>query len=164
MISKIARLFDRINDIFAVLAAAIILFVMLAVGTEVVMRSFFGHVTKWVLEYSEYSLLFVTFLGATWVLKRGRHVRMDIIVRLFSKKTQSLFNFITYLLCAFVCMLITWYGASVTWDYYKAGYYFSTPLETPKFIILGIIPLGGFLLSIQFLRTAYSYLNEWKSF
>ena len=158
-----AHIFDRLNDIMAILAAAIIVFVMLAVAAEVTMRSFFDRTTTWVLEFSEYSLLFMTFLGAAWVLRRGRHVKMDVVLNLFGPKSRAFINFITSILCVIVCLVITWYSALVTWDYYQAGYYFSTPLETPKFIILVIIPVGSFTFLIQFLITAYTYLGEWKT-
>lgn len=160
---KSAHIFDRLNDLMAILAAVIIILVMLAVASEVTLRFFFDRVTTWVPEFSEYSLLFMTFLGAAWVLRRGRHVRMDVVLNLLNPKTQAFINFITSILCALVCIVITWYGALVTWDYYQAGYYFSTPLETPKFIILVIIPVGSSTFLIQFLITAYTYLSVWKT-
>lgn len=163
MAAKNVRTFDRIVDSMAILAALIVLFVMVAVGVEVIMRSFFDRVTRWVLEISEYSLLFVTFLGAAWVLRRERHVRMDIVLNLFSPKSQSLINFFTAILCTIVCLIITWFGGRVTWDYFRSGYYFSTPLETPQYLILVIIPIGALLLLVQFLRNVRGYLNAWRN-
>jgi len=162
-LNKVAAIFDRTNNILFHLAGILIIFVMLAVGAEVTMRSLLGHGTIWVQEVSNYSLLFITFLSATWVLKIEKHVKIDLLLNRLNPRAQALLNMITSILCVIVCAVLTWYGTRVTWDYFRSGYYFSTPLETPQFVILGIIPIGSFLLVIQFLRRTYGYLKRWRT-
>ena len=161
--NKVTNIFDRTNNTLFLLAGVLIIFVMLAVGAEVTMRFFFDRGTIWVQEISQYSLLFITFLGAAWVLKIERHVKIDLLLNRLNPKVQALLNMITSTLCTIACSIITWYGVRVAWDYFQAGYYFSTPLETPQFIVLGIIPIGSFLLVIQFLRRTYGFLEGWKT-
>ena len=70
-----------------------------------------------------------------------------------------LFNIITSTVGAIVCLILTLYGARVTWEMLETSYRIATHLEPPKFIILAIIPVGSFLLFMQFLRKTYGYLG-----
>jgi TRAP-type C4-dicarboxylate transport system permease small subunit len=135
---------------------------MLAVVYEVVMRYFLGRPTIWVVELSEYSLLFITFLGATWVLRREGHVKLDLVLGRLNPRTQVLLNIITSVLSAAICLALLWYSAEVTWDHFQSGWIRPKVLNIPSAYILVIIPVGSLLLFIQFLRRSYEYLRSWR--
>jgi TRAP-type C4-dicarboxylate transport system permease small subunit len=67
-------------------AGATLLFVgmTLAICAEVLLRYGFTSPILWVVEPSEYALLWITFLGAAWVLRHGGHVRVDILLQYLS--------------------------------------------------------------------------------
>jgi len=144
------------------LAAAIIAFLMIAVCWDVLARTFVGMPLTWVLEFTEYGLLYMTFLSAAWVLKAEAHVANDVLFSRLAPKNQALLNVVTSILGAGVCMLLTWFGAQVSWDKLQSGAYQPTPIEPPDFPIFVVIPLGFFLLSLQFLRRTRSNLKKWK--
>ena len=155
--------FDYIIGSLAYLAAAVIAYLMLTICWDVIARAVAGKPLAWELEFSEYSLLYITFLGAAWVLKHERHVIVDIVLNQFNTKPQALFNVVASILCATICLFLTWYGWDVSWEHLVKGYYQPTPMETPDFPIFVIIPIGSFLLFIQFLRRTYHYLAKWKT-
>jgi TRAP-type C4-dicarboxylate transport system permease small subunit len=72
-------------------------------------------------------------------------------------------NTITSLLGAIVCLIITAYGVKVTWDYMQMGYLYYGSLVIPAYLFAAVIPLGGFLLFIQFLKRTYSYLGKLRA-
>lgn len=144
----------------AVIAAVLIVLIALAIIFEVVMRYFFNKPTIWTVEVSRFALVYITFLGAAWVLKEDGHVKIDMLLNRISPRSQALLNAITSIIAALVCIIITWYGIKVTIESIQIGYRMETELRTPQFLILYIVPLGMFFFFVRFLRKAYSYLGE----
>jgi len=160
--SKIKIIFDNVLKAGASVAGFLLIFMMLSICAELVFRRM-GRPLMWVMEVTEYSLLYITFLGAAWVLEREGHVKMDIIVNALKRKIQALLGIITSVIGSAMSLYLMVYGTKVTWDYFKRDVIECTPLLTPTFIILLIIPLGSIPLFIQFLRRAYGYLVLWKA-
>ena len=163
LLKKIGKIYDRIIGITTILAGVLLIFLMLSVGWEVALRYFFGRPTSWVVEIAGYILLYIPFLVAAWVLKREGHVKMDLVVNRLSPRTQALTNMITSVLGAIFCLVVAWYGAGTTWDMFQRGIHRSTVLMAPVAPLIAIIPIGFFLLFIQFLRRTYKYLGGWRA-
>ena len=162
LLRKVTTIFDRIINVLAVLAGIILIYIMLSVCTEVLVR-YLGHQTRWVIEIATYGLLFMTFLVAAWLLRKEGHVRMELVLSRFSPRTQTIINTITSILGTVTCFIITWYSVLSTWEHFQKGWLMSTLLEPPAYPILAIIPVGSFFLSIQFIRRTYGYLKEWRA-
>ena len=163
LLAKGGSVFDYIIGSLTYLAAAILTFIMLAVCWDVIARAVVGQPLKWVLEFSEYSLLYITFLCTAWVLKNERHVIVDIGLNQLNPRTRALFNVATSILGAIICLLLTWYGWDVAWEHLVKGFYQPTVIKPPDFPIFVIIPIGSFLLFIQFLRRTSKYLGNWRA-
>jgi TRAP-type C4-dicarboxylate transport system permease small subunit len=146
------RFFDRILSLFMALACIILCLVMLSIGLEVVLRYFFDRPQVWVIELSEYALLYITFLGAAWVLKADGHVKVDIFTALLDARARAICSLAGFIVCVMVALVLVVYGTRVTWDHFSEGIYNPTILEVPKSAILLVIPLGGVTLLIESLR------------
>ena len=158
------RLLDNIINLLAVFAAAIIIFTTLAVSADVILRNFLNKPLVWVFETTEYLLLYMTFLGAAWVLKREGHVHVDILVNRFSRKAQAGIGVITSLVGIIICGIFVIYGSEVTWDYFARGVVSTKSLlGFPYAPVLMIIPIGSFFLLLQFLRRTYGYICTLKA-
>ena len=162
LLTKGSSVFDYIIGSLTYLAAAILTFIMLAVCWDVIARALWGQPLKWVLEFSEYSLLYITFLGTAWVLKREGHVIVDIGLNQLNPSNRALLNVVTSILGVLICAILTWYGWDVSWEHLQQGYYQPTVIQPPDFPIFVIIPIGFFLLLIQFIRRAYKHLGDWR--
>jgi len=157
---KLINAFDSTINILAIVGAIVILFIMLSISTEVSMRYFLNLAPTWVIEISEYCLVFMTFLAAAWILREEGHVRIDIVLNRLSHRAQAILNSITSILGAIIWFIITWYGAQVTWTYFLNDVRTPSFLEMPFAPLLIVIPITSFVLSIQFLRRAYGYLKS----
>ena len=160
---KIGNFFDHINKVFAFITGIIVIFIMLAVVYEVVMRYFFRSPTLWTVEVSGYGLVFITFLGSAWVLKHEGHVKIDLLTSYVKPESQIILNIFNSIIAAIVTLVIFWYSARVTLASYRTNYLAATELQTPLFIIYLIIPIGCFLLFIQFLRKLSDLFREFKA-
>ena len=162
LMKRFDSFFDKILNLMAIVAGGLLAFSMLSVSIAVATRYFFNYPIGWVIEISSYILLYVTFLVAAWVLKEGGHVTIDIILNQLKSRTQSLINFITSIINAAVCLILTYSAGKVTLDLYKTNYFTPTELELPKWIINIIIVIGSLSLFIQFIRTGISYMGNFK--
>jgi C4-dicarboxylate transporter, DctQ subunit len=160
--SRFWALFDRVNSAMAGCGMAILAFIMLAVVWEVITRYFLSKGTIWVEEIGEYSMLFMTFLGAAWLLTRGGHVEMDIVVARFPVRARLLFGAVMSWIGAAVCLVLMYSGADVAFDHLQRGLHQPTPVEPPDFPLFAVMPLGFLMLSIQFLRKGHASFIAWK--
>ncbi len=161
LLRKSTNVFDGTIDLMAILAGALLIFLMLIVALQVTLR-IFGEAILWIFEISAFTLLYITFLGTAWVLKRDGHVKMDIVLTRLSPGNQSLMNIITSILGAIICLVITWYGVKVTWAYIQVGDFFPGYTRVPRWSVAVGVPIGSFLLFIQFLRRSYGYPRSWR--
>ena len=155
---KIGNILDRIMAFFSFLAGLILALILVSVCLEVFMRYFLNRPLQWVVELTEYALLYITFLGTAWLLKKGGHINVDIFLSLLSKRTRSGLRIFSSLIGIIVSFCLVWYGFLVSWEHYQDGIYNITLLEFPKAPLLVIIPIGSLILLAQFIRRAYESL------
>ena len=160
---RLNAVFTRLLDVLAVLAMVLIGLSTAVVFFSIVMRYLFNMPVWWVTESTAYALGFITLLGAAWLLKRGKHVRMDLVLEQLSHRVRGRVNVVTSILCALLCLIIAWRGLVVVWDYYQIDYIYGGALVIPVYLLEGVIPVGFFLLSIQFLRRANGYLGRLRA-
>jgi C4-dicarboxylate transporter DctQ subunit len=161
-IVKAASVVDCLLITLVYVAAVILTFITLLVCLDVVARAVAKKSVTGVTEFTEYSLLYITFLCAPWVLKRDAHVKIDILLKKLSKKNEALVNSISSLLGACVCSFLVWWGTYVALDRLWRRSYQPTAIEIPDFPIFIVIPLGSCFLMIEFLRAAYINYQKWK--
>ncbi len=159
IITTIAAFFDRSINLLAYLARYLVMFQMLGVTGDVVGRYFLHKPIVGAVEVTEVMILWITFLGAAWLLKEGGHVKMEIVASRFKPRVQTTINMITYIVSALACLLLVWYGIRVTAEAFRAGTLQAGLINIPTSLVIIIIPIGSFLLFIQYVRAAY---GNWK--
>lgn len=157
-LAKIGRVLDRIIDAFAFTACLLLAFILLSVCMEVIMRYFLNRPLQWVIELTEYALLYITFLGTAWLLKREGHITVDVILNRLGLKTRAFLAIFSSAIGIVICVSLVWYGFEVAWDHFQRGVYDPTVLEFPKAPIIAIIPTGSLVLLVQFFRKGYGFL------
>lgn len=157
-LARVWNFFVQFNSSLTFVAGVLLLFMTLSVSYTVITRYLHLNPPVWTIQVSEYILLWITFLAAAWLLRKGGHIRIDAIVGRLSPKTQRILNIIVSILGAVVCAVIAWFGAQNTWDLWQRGILDVKTIDVPKFALFSVIPLGSFLLLIQFIRNVYTYL------
>lgn len=152
--ADLVRLFDLILKAGGGLAGLLMVAIMLMVCAKVVMRYVLGLGWVGVDQISGSMLLYITFLGAGWVLLREKHVAIDILTGRLSEQSQRRLTTITSIVCALLCLLLFAYGANEVVYSWKRGFRVAAELEIPRAFNLFVIPLGSLLLCFQFLRRA----------
>ena len=162
-LAKLSVAWDKFLDASLVVSAAAVVVATLLTLDDIVSRQFFGSAQGWAIEISEYSLVYMAFLGAAWLLREEGHVKVEIIVELLKARHQALMGVATSFVGAVVSAALTYFGAVTTLDEYLSGtFMYESPLKPPVYTLLIPIPVGTAALCIQFLRRTYTYFCQWK--
>ena len=154
------KFFDRLSDIMAVLAGVLLVFISAAMCYTIFMRFIFRRTTIWITLMSEYALLWIVFLGTTWLLREGGHITTDVIYVHLNEKTKHYLDFIMSIIGGLACAMLFYFGIVHMYDCIIHGVTDVRAITVPKSAIFVIIPLGSILLTIQFFRNAWSRLID----
>jgi TRAP-type C4-dicarboxylate transport system permease small subunit len=160
---EMTKTFERILVALFGVAGGLLMFVTIGTCMDVLLRYAFNRPISWMLEVTEYAMLYIPFLGAALVLKEDGHIRIDLVITFLSERSRGWLNVLTSFVGGMVMLTYTWFGAQVTLDYFKRGVPSLESLKTPMFLILMIIPIGGLLFSLQFFRQMKGYYQKLKS-
>lgn len=163
MMNKFVAVFDRIITVLMGFACALVVFDMLSVTINVLLRYSIKFNFVWLFEITEYSLLWMTFLGTAWILRNNRHVRVDLVVSAMSPRKKEIMGFLAAVLSSILLAVMVWYTAKLTLHDFQANIYRSSVLEPQKWYLEIIIPIGFLLLLLQMLRNACGHLVRGKS-
>lgn len=134
------------------LAGVLVLFLLLSVTMEVCLRYFFQSPTSWVVEVSGYILLFVPFLVAGWVLRDDGHVRMDLFVSRVRPGVRKGIEMVASGIGLVVSVVLTYCSIMTCIYFYETNYLTPTLLHLPKWAITSVMPVGFFLMSVEYVR------------
>ncbi len=149
------RAWDSLLNGFAYVAGLLVVTVTFSVLYEVVARYFFNNPTIWAVDLTEYSLVYITMLGAPWVLRDHAHTRVEIVVERLGPRTRLILAILVPLVAAVGAVVLAWEGAWETWDSYLGGHAELKAWRVPRWPLILPIFIGGFLLVIEFLRQAW---------
>lgn len=148
---KLRRLFSRLNLICAILGAALLFFIATIICFEVTARALGGASRLWVIEVSEYALLFITFLGAPYLLEKNAHVLIDLVYNKFSGKIRMFVQILNSGIGFVCCAILTVVGVLVVIEQFSLGVREVTVMRPTSWWITASLPLGAGLMSVQFL-------------
>jgi len=145
-----SRFIDAVNEkIGLAISWALLLAVLICSGNALVRYIFNTSSNSW-LEIQWYLFGAIFLLASAYTLKRNEHVRIDVVVGRFSKRTQvwiDVFGFIFFLLPA--TLLILYFAVPFAYESIRnqevssnAGGLIIWPAKT-------LIPVGFFLLTLQ---------------
>lgn len=90
------------------IATVVLGLMMLLTVADVFMRYFFNSPITGTTEITQLMMVIVVFLSLPWGGVTGSHVKVDLFVRRFGRKTRAIFDVVTLLLSLFIFALIAW--------------------------------------------------------
>ena len=162
--NRLLRILAACENVGALGATLLFVAITLAICAEVLLRYGFNSPIAWVVEISEYALLWITFLGASWVLRQGGHVRVDIVLQHLSARALRVCGLFSSGLAAVTVLVLFVYGVDATWTAYLRGAFKPTGTDVPTWMIIIVIPLGALLLFFRFARMFAEYWTRQRDF
>jgi TRAP-type C4-dicarboxylate transport system permease small subunit len=147
---RLSAAFGRLLNALAIAAALMLLAMVIAVTVDIVLRNTLGSGFVWANEVSEYALYLMTLLTAPWLLRRGQHVRLDLLLTLVPRRTAWLIEAVGDVLGFAVCAMLIRYGMGMTYDSWRLGAITIKNLVFPEWWLLAPLPAAFALLAVEF--------------
>lgn len=160
MKKMIINTLDKIEIFLAGIAGLLIIFSLLSVALEVVVRYFIGTSYVWVQEYNEYLLLYIPFLSGAWLLRNNDHVVVNLIDNILGKSSSFILNLIVAALGTLSMVILVYYSTIVTLDIFERGVTSTTVLRTPQIYVYIVIPIGSFFMLLEFIRQLFMAIKS----
>ncbi|MDR3271807.1 MAG: TRAP transporter small permease subunit [Peptococcaceae bacterium] len=152
------KAFDWVVNAGFYIASALMGFITVLVTLNVLLRFAFNYDIAWVLEVTEYSLVFIAILASAYVLRVEQHISIDTILLLLKKRLSSLVNGFMSLVGVAICGIFCLGSALLTYQEYTNGIIMANKiLQIPRYWLVLVLPVGFFLLTIQFILRASGY-------
>jgi len=136
----------------ALLAAAALIWLMLSVVASVAMRNFGLQPFAWLFTSAEYGLLYMTMLGAPWLVREKGHVHIELVTAALPPTARRVVSRAVALGCVAVSLILAWYGLQLFLtniernDFDVRAYYF------PRWLLTITFPIAFSFMAIEFLR------------
>ena len=150
---RLSAAYGRLLDAVALLAFALLFAMTLMICADVLLRNV--PLVKglqglaWSNEVSEAMLYLITMLTAPWLLRRGQHIRVDILLRAIPRRAGWYCEWVADSMAFACCAVIAIYGAQAALASYRAGSLSIKTLVTPEWWMLAPLPVAFALLALE---------------
>jgi TRAP-type C4-dicarboxylate transport system permease small subunit len=148
--SRLADLYGRLLDRMLIAACLVLLAITFLIGFDVLLRNLGTDGIAPSNELSEDGLYLITMLAAPGLLRRGQHIRVDIVLHMVPAQLGWAMEWLGDV-TGFACSLFfVWYGARATAASYFAGSLSIKTLIFPEWWILLPMPVCFLLVAFEF--------------
>jgi len=148
--SKLSNAFGKLLNALAVAAALTLLAMVVMVTADILLRNLTRTGFAWSNEVSEYALYVITLLTAPWLLRRGQHVRVDLMLTLVPVRVAWLMEAAGDVLGLAVCLVMMRYGFQMSIDSAVLSSITIKNLVFPEWWLLWPLPVCFALLAAEF--------------
>lgn len=146
------RLYDGIVTAMALLAGAILVWLMVAIVWSVTMRNLGMQPYAWLFTSTEYGILYMTMLGAPWLVRKRGHVHIELVTAYLPAPVRAVVSRLVALACVLICGYLAWRGFLLVQtnlarnDFDVRAYFF------PRWMLTIAFPLSFGLMAVEFAR------------
>lgn len=157
--------YGKLLAALAAVGCAILLAMMLVIVADVALRNIpvpgLPRGLAWSNEVSELMLYLITMCVAPWLLRRGQHIRVDIVLQALPPRLAWTLEWVGDAIGLACCLFIAWYGTVAAWASWRDGALNIKTLVTPEWWSLAPLPFVFVLLSIEMVfRMRRLYASE----
>ncbi|UWR24296.1 TRAP transporter small permease [Sulfitobacter sp. S190] len=137
------------------IAGAMLVWLMVSVVTSVTMRNLGLQPFAWLFTSSEYAILYMTMLGAPWLVRERGHVHIELVTAALPAHARRIVSRSVAAICVAICALLAWKGAELMLtniarnDLDVRAYYF------PKWVLTAAFPVCFGLMAVEFSRYVF---------
>jgi len=143
----------EVGSLIAGIGALSVLLIINVIARE------FGQSIYFAEELSEFLVIFTTFVGVSYGVRRARHIRMGAFLDLMPASAEKVFTIIISAVSATVMFIMA--NASYQYLMHSFNMGHTTPaLRLPYWIFYVIVPVGFFMAGIQYIRTIIKNFTE----
>ncbi|EDQ32845.1 TRAP-type C4-dicarboxylate transport system, small permease component [Hoeflea phototrophica DFL-43] len=152
---QVTRLYNAFLFAMAFISGAMLVWLMVSVVVSVFMRNLGIQPFAWLFTSSEYALLYMTMLGAPWLVRVKGHVHIELVTAGLRPAARRIISRLVAALCVLVCLVLAWKGVELVHtnlarnDYDVRAYYF------PRWLLTISFPVCFGLMAVEFSRFVF---------
>jgi TRAP-type C4-dicarboxylate transport system permease small subunit len=154
-LERLSHAWGKVLEAFALAACALLGLMALMICADVLLRNVAlipgVDGLPWSNELSESTLYLVTMLAAPWLLREGRHIRVDIVLRAIPPRAGWICEWLCDVIALACCIGMVIYGTRAAWDSFDQGSLTIKTLVLPEWWTLAVLPVAFLLLSVEML-------------
>ncbi len=151
ILDRFEAAFEGMNRLIAALVALSIGVFALLIPLDLFLRKLGWGNLPWLHEGAEYGLYIGVFLSAAWVLNKGAHVRVDIVIAALPARTALRLEKALDIVGALLCAILCYWGLAGALGEYELGTLPDKDLRIPNWYMLLVFALSFALLAVEFL-------------
>lgn len=133
--------------------------ITLGIGVDVVTRNLGIGTIGWMIEVVEYLLYAATFLGAPYLLLRGGHVTVDILINNLKPGAAAMLAVATGALVAATAGILTWATLLATLQAFDEDSTLYKTIVIKEWVLLALMPVSFAALTLVGLRLLHASLR-----
>ena len=140
------KVINSVSRALGYVAIGVALLMMLLTVSDVFMRYIFANPITGTTEITEYMMVCL-IVAMAWAAMEGRHVTVELVMKLLPKRFQTAADSINLLVCLGIYVIIVWQSflaAKYAFDYHLN----SAMLDIPDFPFYGVLTLGFAVLCL----------------
>lgn len=145
------------------LSIALISVIILLVVANVVGRYFFRKPVLGHVELVQLLSVALVFFILAYTEYKGGHIKVDLVVRLLSRRIRAILGAITGILTLAFAVLMCWRGITLATANITPIYTRSEALSIPIAPFMFCLALGSFLFSLELIISFFGYISELKN-
>ncbi len=149
---------DKLEEYFLVTT---IMFSVILVFLQVVMRYVFSASLSWSEELARYLFLWQIWVGASFAAKHSRHLKVEMLKNLFPKKGQLVLDVIAALFWIGFCVFLTTKSGIITNTLFQIGQ-LSPAMRMPMGYAYASVPVGCGLMTFRLLQNLYREIKSYS--
>lgn len=146
------RAYSGLVTLMAILAGATLVWLMISVVTSVVMRNAGLQPFAWLFTSGEYGLLYMTMLGAPWLVREKGHVHIELVTAALPAGARRVVSRTVALACVIVCVILAWYGTELVATNIERNNFDVRAYFYPRWLLTITFPISFGVMAIEFMR------------
>ena len=151
----LARAYRFLIDAMAVIAGATLVWLMVSVVVSVAMRNAGMQPFAWLFTSAEYGLLYMTMLGAPWLVRERGHVHIELLTSALPEAAQRMVSRAVAALCVVVCVLLAWKGTELFLTNISRNDFDVRAYFYPRWLLTVTFPISFGLMAVEFAKFTF---------
>lgn len=155
MLERLSAAYGRLLTALALAGCAVLFLMMMLICIDVLLRNVrlipgvYG--ISWAAEVTEYCLYLITLLTVPWLLRRGQHIRIDIVLRVLPARAAWMLEWLGDAIALVCCVVIAFLGWKATSASLAIGAMVVKTLAVPEWWLLAPLQATFVILAIEVL-------------
>lgn len=151
----VTKTYDALLAFMALIAAGTLIWLMVSVVASVVMRNVGVQPFAWLFTSSEYGLLYMTMLGAPWLVRERGHVHIELVTAALPPALRRIVSRLVALGCVVVSLILAWYGLQLFLTNIERNDFDVRAYFYPRWLLTITFPIAFTFMAIEFARFVF---------